>query len=153
MSAATAASIQAQILAEVGDTPTGTIAGLLPAIWARYADKAQVAPGLQALYAQRKALDIRIGGLQAVVNTTIDGLGKQAHQQIDTLMALRKATQEEIVEVETRSRGMRGAALQPLTNTEIETPPTGPRPFGPIDANSGRYAGDPYMRPGTTRGW
>lgn len=148
----TVAQVQSLIIAEVGDTPTGTIAALLPLIWANYADKAQVAPHLQALYAKRKALDIRIGGLQAVVNTTIDGLGKQAHQQIDTLMALRKATQDAIVEVETRSRGMRGAALQPLTNVAVETPPTRPEPFGPPDANSPRYAGDPYRRSGT-RGW
>jgi len=153
MSGVTVTQVQSMIMAEVGDTPTGTIAALLPVIWASYADKAQVAPRLQALYTQRKALDIRIGGLQAVVNTTIDGLSKQGHQQIDTLVVLRKATQDEIATVEKQSRGMRGAALQPLANVEIERPPTGPEPFGPISGNNPVYGGDPYRRPGTTRGW
>lgn len=154
MSGVTIAQVQAMIMAKVGDTPTGTIAALLPVIWASYADKAQASPRLQALYTQREAFDIRVGGLQAVVNTTIDGLSKQGHQQIDTLVALRKATQDEITDVEKKSRGMRGAALQPLTNVAIETPPTGPRPFGPIDSNSPEIGGDPYYRTnGTTRGW
>jgi len=154
MSAVTIAQVQALIIAEVGDTPTGTLAAQMPVIWASYADKARVSPRLQELYAKRRAIDLVLGSLRGVVNTTIDGLSKQGHQQIDTLMALRKATQDDIADVEKKSRGMRGAALQPLTNVAIETPPTGPRPFGPIDSNSPEIGGDPYYRTnGTTRGW
>lgn len=154
MSGVTIAQVQALIIAEVGDTPTGTLAAQMPVIWASYADKAQVSPRLRELYAKRRAIDLVLGSLRAVVNTTIDGLSKQGHQQIDTLNALRKATQDDITDVEKKSRGMRGAALQPLTNVAIETPPTGPRPFGPIDSNSPEIGGDPYYRTnGTTRGW
>ncbi len=146
MSGVTIAQVQALIIAEVGDTPTGTLAAQMPVIWASYADKAQVSPRLRELYAKRRAIDLVLGSLRAVVNTTIDGLSKQGHQQIDTLVALRKATQDDIADVEKKSRGMRGAALQPLTNVAIETPPTGPRPFGPPDANSEVYGGSPYYR-------
>lgn len=153
MSGITVAQVQALIIAEVGDTPTGTLAAQMPVIWASYADKAQVSPRVQELYAKRRAIDLVIGSLRLVVNTTIDGLSKQGHQQIDTLMAMRKTTEDDIVAIEKRSRGMRGAALQPLTNVAIETPPTGPRPFGPIDGNDPAYGGDVYRRLGTTRGW
>lgn len=155
MSGVAIADIQALIIAEVGDTPTGTLATLMPTIWASYADKALVSPRLQELYAKRRAIDLVLGGLRGAVDITIDGLAKRNHQQVDTLIAMRKTTEDDIVAVEQRSRGMRGAALQPLINTEIETPPTGPRPFGPLSGNSPELGGDPYYRTNGTRdrGW
>jgi len=153
MSGVTTAQVQALIIAEVQDTPTGLLAALMPTIWASYADKAQVAPRLQELYAKRRAIDLVLGSVRTAVNRAASGISKHDHQQIDTLLAMRKVADADIVELEKQIRGRRGPALTPLTNVAIETPPQPGDPLAPIDANDPRYGGDPYRRTFRTGGW
>jgi len=153
MSGVTTAQLQDRIITEVGDTPTGLLAAHLPTIWASYADKAQIAPHLQRLYAKRAAIDLVIGSSRTLVNRAASGISKHDHQQIDTLMAMRKVADADIVELEKQIRGRRGAALVPLTHVAIETPPQPGDPLAPLDANDPRYAGDPYRRTFRTGGW
>jgi len=146
--AVTAAQIQALVILRVGDAPDGVLASNIAAIWGSYADKASVYPRLQELYTQRACVEIVTARIRAQVDFSTGGdISIRASQQFTALLAMRKELDAQLTELETRARGNRVGVIGQITAVAPESPPTGPEPFGPVDANSERFGGSPYYRP------
>jgi len=145
--AVTATQIQALVILRVGDAPDGVLASNIAAIWGSYADKASVYPRLQELYTQRECVEIVTARIRAQVDFSTGGdISIRASQQFTALLAMRQELDAQIVKLETQARGVRTPVIGAITTVAPESPPTGPEPFGPLDANSERYAGSPYYR-------
>lgn len=139
--------LQNQIIKDIGDTDAGDLAADIGAIWALYADKAQIAPRLQFLYAKREAVQEVMGSIRKNVDFTTPTLSVKLSQETDRLQDIYDRVQSEIEVVETRARANRPAVAALLVTTAPESPPLW---WQGRDANARSLRGDPY-RPGFRR--
>ncbi len=151
--AVTAAQIQRLIILRIGDTGDGVLAANIAAIWDSYADKAALYPRLQELYTQREGIDLVMAAARGQVDfgSALE-LTVKASQEFAHLVTMRATLDTQIAELERQARANRRGVVAPLVTVAPESPPTGPEPFGPLDANDSRYAGSVYKRIVGSRG-
>lgn len=133
------ATIEARILAEVGDTPDNRVSANLAAWWASHADKGLYGGPLQYLYTKRDALDAAIMYYALQVQTVIGDVQVFYQQIAQRLDALRTEISAEIQLQEARRLSAAGAVSGTLTTTAPVSPPN-----GVFDSNDPRYQGSPY---------
>lgn len=148
----TAASIQARILDRTGDIdPTtgdavvgggGYLESKIAGLWSQYADKAYVTPRLQELFVERDCYRLMLALLQDRFTFRDSDATFNRSERVDRLVKLRDGVQEEIDRIVDMASANRAPAVGTLTATAPIGPPF---PLG-LDANSRRYAGDPYFR-------
>src|SRR5438270_3282879 len=99
---------QTLILTQVGDTPDGTCATLIGAIWDGYADYGVVHPRLQRFYTQRECIDLVLGVLREQIDAGLSGdLELKAQQKVLNLQAQRAACVATIHHIEAQIRAGR----------------------------------------------
>jgi hypothetical protein len=139
--------IQNLIILEVGDEvttawPTGVLTANIAAMWASFADKAQISARLQELYTKRRAIDSVLGIVRNQVTYNIaNDHSRNQSDKAKTLLSMRKETQDEIGRVEMQARSNRPGVAGQLTTTAPITP------ANPPDMNDPAYQGSPYTPP------
>lgn len=126
----TAAEIQDMILREVGAGLEGLPDEVLSAVldkvtpyiqlyWETWAWKAQIYPGLQALYVKRQCLDVILGQVRDLTNVTIGSASITQGQISQNLNLLRTNTQTEIERAEKMSQSSRPPVIGVLSYPEV----------------------------------
>lgn len=140
MSAATAAAHQL-LLAEVGDTPDGLLAGLEAPLWAAEAALAGT-PAVQYQAVKVRAYNVLITYWRDQMSRTLD---EDTRKTLDLRLSTLEDQRNRAVSEQTilRQTGGGGVAVLPLTTTAPITPAAGVR-----DGNDVRYLGVPYRNGG-----
>jgi len=145
----TDADIQALIILEVGDEvtaawPTGVLFANIAAMWASYADKAQISARLQELYTKRRAIDAVLGIVRGQVTYNIaNDHSRNQSDKAKTLLSMRKEAQDEITRLEAQARSNRAGVAGQITTQAPISPPL----VGGVDANDPAFQGSPYYPP------
>ena len=152
-----AAQVVQLIVLQLGDAPDNRLQANVWSLWNLYNDKGAIAPRLQALYTERDCLKLLLGYYRGKVNfAEASNVSVQAHQKVDSLLAMQKNVEAQIALVETKARANRPAVVTPITQATPETPPAlppelSPPALNPPDANDPRYSGDPYASTAAVR--
>lgn len=152
----TALSVQALIIAKIGDIDpvtldpttagTGVLAIMVPLIWDYYADYAAWGPRIQALYTERDAIKAVIAKIRVKVDVnTGQSIQLRLGQQTAALQAMLTEVNAELAEeLKRRSVPARaGGVIVPITQTAPQMPPQR-RPLV-VDPNDPYLVGNPYF--------
>lgn len=136
-----AASV-AQIISDLNltnDAPSGPVYTMISALWASYADKANIYPRLQTWYTYRQVADNLLGGVWQATEWKQADVEENNEGFSTNLRKWRDAANDEIVKLE----GHANANIAMLTGQPTVTAPGMPTsPFAP-DPNWLGFRGDP----------